>query len=57
MEDEMMVTVIATGFDGMTNQAEKTQKTRSPGSSRDADLFGNPFCAEHRQHNFREERR
>ena len=39
MEDEMMVTVIATGFDGMNG--EKTQKPAAPAIS-DADLFGNP---------------
>lgn len=39
MEDEMMVTVIATGFDGMNG--EKTQKPATPAIS-DADLFGNP---------------
>jgi len=39
MEDEMMVTVIATGFDGMNG--EKTQKPAVPAIS-DADLFGNP---------------
>lgn len=39
MEDEMMVTVIATGFDGMNG--EKTQKPVTPAIS-DADLFGNP---------------
>lgn len=39
MEDEMMVTVIATGFDGMNG--EKAQKPAAPAIS-DADLFGNP---------------
>ncbi len=39
MEDEMMVTVIATGFDGMNG--EKTQKPATSAIS-DADLFGNP---------------
>ena len=39
MGDQVRITVIATGFDGMNG--EKTQKPAAPAIS-DADLFGNP---------------
>ena len=44
MEDEMMVTVIATGFDGMNG--ENNAKAAAPAIS-DADLFSTPSASRH----------